>query len=243
MQARPGDSMLRLRYPKVTKRLPRYLSQQDAESLVEALEDETPFGLRDRAILELLYGAGLRVSELVGLDGLDIDLANRQARVLGKGGHERVALFGDLAADALHRYLEDGRPELAAGVEAALFLNRSGGRLSARSVQTIVRRMGMQAGIAQRVHPHLLRHSFATHMLEGDADLRVVQHLLGHASADTTQIYTSVAQRRSAELVGNALERAREAEAATPRRRFGREADGGNDAGPGAERTEPQPPR
>ena len=239
LQAQSGDSMLRLRYPKVTKRLPRYLSQQDAGTLVEAPPDDTPFGLRDRAILELLYGAGLRVSELVGLDGSDIDLANRQTRVLGKGDQERVALFGDLAAEALQRYLEDGRPELAAGAEAALFLNRSGGRLSARSVQTIVRRMGMQAGIAQRVHPHLLRHSFATHMLEGDADLRVVQHLLGHASADTTQIYTSVAQRRSAELVGDALRRAREAEAGTTVRRPGR----GSDAGPGAERTEPQPPR
>lgn len=239
LQARPGDSMLRLRYPKVTKRLPRYLSQEDAGSLVEAPDDDSPLGLRDRAILELLYGAGLRVSELVGLDTSDVDLANRQVRVLGKGGSERVSLFGDLAAAAVRRYLEAGRPELAAGAEAALLLNRSGGRLSARSVQTIVRRMGMQAGIAQRVHPHLLRHSFATHMLEGDADLRVVQHLLGHASADTTQIYTAVAQRRSAELVGGALERAREAEAGGAARRPGRSSD----AGAGTERTEPQPPR
>ena len=211
----PGDSMLRLRHPKATRRLPHFLSIDEAAHLVDAPEEDTPSGLRDRAILELLYGAGLRVSEVAALDQRDVDLANRQLHVTGKGDRSRVALFGAPATDALRAYFEDGRPPLssaAGGPEAALFLNRSGGRLSARSIQRIARRSGLQAGIAQPVYPHLLRHTFATHMLEGEADLRVVQHLLGHSSADTTQIYTAVAHRRREALITSALDRARRAE-------------------------------
>ena len=211
----PGDSMLRLRYPKATRRLPHFLSTDEAADLVDAPEEDTPSGLRDRAILELLYGAGLRVSEVAALDQRDVDLGNRQLHVTGKGDRSRIALFGDPAATALRAYLDGARPHLAApadGPEGALFLNRSGGRLTARSIQRVARRSGMQAGIAQPVHPHLLRHTFATHMLEGDADLRVVQHLLGHSSADTTQIYTAVAHRRREALITSALDRARRAE-------------------------------
>ena len=209
----PGDSMLRLRFPKATRRLPHFLSTEEAADLVEAPEADTASGLRDRAMLELLYGAGLRVSEVAALDQRDVDLTNRQLHVTGKGDRSRIALFGAPAADALRAYLETARPRFANGsAEGAVFLNRSGGRLTARSIQRVARRSGMQAGISQPVHPHLLRHSFATHMLEGEADLRVVQHLLGHSSADTTQIYTAVAHRRREALITSALDRARRAE-------------------------------
>jgi len=208
----PGDSLLRLRYPKATRRLPHFLSEEEAHQLVAAPDESSSAGIRDRAILELLYGAGLRVSELAGLNLRDIDLANRQLHVTGKGDRSRVALFGEPATLALRAYLDDARPAFVKDIQAALFVNRSGGRLSARSIQRIVRNNGMQAGISQSVHPHLLRHTFATHMLEGEADLRVVQHLLGHSSADTTQIYTAVAHRRRDELIASALQRARHAE-------------------------------
>ncbi|MDA0815022.1 MAG: tyrosine recombinase XerC [Chloroflexi bacterium] len=208
----PGDSMLRLRFPKRTKRLPRFLSTDEAERLLRAADGDDPRALRDRAILELLYGAGLRVSEVANLDARDLDLANRQVRVVGKGDKTRICLFGEPARDALRRYLDEGRPGLATGAQAAMFLNRTGGRLTARSVQTIVRNAGLQAALRQQVHPHMLRHSFATHMIEGNADLRIVQHLLGHSSPDTTQIYTTVAHRRQTSLVTDALARARKVE-------------------------------
>jgi site-specific recombinase XerD len=208
----PGDSMLRLRFPKATRRLPHFLSTEEAADLVDAPEADTPSGLRDRAILELLYGAGLRVSEVAALDQRDVDLVNRQLHVTGKGDRSRIALFGTPAGEALRAYLDTARAELATGAQEAVFLNRSGGRLTARSIQRLARRSGMEAGISQSVHPHLLRHSFATHMLEGEADLRVVQHLLGHSSADTTQIYTAVAHRRREALITSALDRARRAE-------------------------------
>ena len=208
----PGDSILRLRFPKAPRLLPHFLSEQEAGDLVAAPDEATPRGLRDRALLELLYGAGLRVSEAASLDAADLDLTNLQVRVLGKGDRPRVSLFGAPARAALRYYLERGRPQLARGAEAALFLNRSGGRLSARSIQAVVRQAGTAAAIRQRVHPHLLRHSFATHMLEHDADLRIVQQLLGHASADTTQIYTAVTSSRQRAIVSQALSRARAVE-------------------------------
>lgn len=229
LRNQPGDSILRLRYPKVGRRLPHFLSVDDAEALVDAPDEDTPGGKRDRAILELLWGAGLRVSEIANLDVVDLDLANGQVRVTGKGDKTRICLYGDPARRAIRRYLDDGRPRLATGAQTALFLNRSGGRLTARSVQTMVRNAGMQAALPSRVHPHMLRHTFATHLIEGSADLRVVQHLLGHASADTTQIYTAVAHRRKSSLISDALARARSAEAAR------REAFGaGRDARDGA---------
>ena len=180
--AEPGNSILMLRYPKAPRLLPRFLTEQEAAALVESPDTSTPRGLRDRALLELLYAAGLRVSELAGIDLAHLDLTNRQVTVTGKGERARVALFGEPARDALTAYIDRGRPALARGAEAALLLNPSGRRLSVRSIQEIVRRAGVAAGIRQRVHPHLLRHTFATHMLEDGADLRVVQHLLGHSS-------------------------------------------------------------
>ncbi len=221
LRNRPGDSILRLRYPKVGRRLPHFLSVDDAEALVTTPDPETPNGLRDRAILELLWGAGLRVSEVASLDVVDLDLANGQVRVTGKGEKTRICLYGEPARRALRSYLDDGRPRLATGAQTALFLNRAGGRLTARSVQTMVRNAGMQAALQSRVHPHMLRHTFATHLIEGSADLRIVQHLLGHASADTTQIYTAVAHRRQGSLITDALARARTSEA-TRRENLGR---------------------
>ncbi len=225
---KPGDSILRLRFPKAPRLLPHFLSEEEARALVRAPEPEAAGAgadgddddggpararaLRDAALLELLYGAGLRVSEAAALDCADLDLTNRLAHVLGKGDRPRVALFGEPARDALGAWLGEGRPALARGAEAALFLNRSGGRLSARSMQAIVRSAGTAAAIRQRVHPHLLRHSAATHMLERGADLRIVQRLLGHASADATQIYTAVTSSRRDKLVATALAQAREAE-------------------------------
>lgn len=231
----PGDSILRLRYPKAPRRLPRYLSAVEAGTLLAAPARSTdegaasPSDLRNYALLELLYAAGLRVSEAAGIDTRDLDLVNRQVVVTGKGEKTRVALFGDPAREALLAYLEAGRPQLATGAESALFLNRSGGRLTARSIQEIVRRTGVARGLRQGVHPHLLRHSFATHMVEQGADLRVVQHLLGHSSIDTTQIYTAVSSTRQQSIVATALERARAIDAA--RRAPGRStrtSDGGS---------------
>jgi site-specific recombinase XerD len=210
--AEPGDSILMLRYPKAPRLLPHFLEQDQVTRVVEAPSkglEETPQSLRDRALLELLYGAGLRVSEAAGIDQRDLDLTNMQVSVIGKGDRPRVSIFGEPARDALRAYIERGRAALAHGAQPALFLNRSGGRLSVRSIQEVVRRAGMAAGVLQRTHPHLLRHSFATHMLEDGADLRVVQHLLGHSSVDTTQIYTAVTRGRQESAVAAALARAR----------------------------------
>ena len=212
LTARAGDSMLQLRYPKQTRRLPHFLGVEEATAMMGAPDADSAGGLRDRAILELLWGAGLRVSEVANLDARDLDFATLQVRVLGKGDKTRIGLFGAPARDALRRYLDEGRPLLATGAQAALFLNRSGGRLTPRSIQNIVRDAGTQAALRQPVHPHMLRHTFATHLIEGGADLRIVQHLLGHSSPDTTQIYTAVAHRRQASLVTNALAQARKVE-------------------------------
>ena len=212
LRNRPGDSLLRLRYPKKGRHLPHFLDVEEAQALVDAPDTDTVGGMRDRAILELLWGAGLRVSEVSNLDMRDLDLTNLQVRVTGKGDKTRICLYGQPARDAIRTYIEDSRPHLATGAQAAVFLNRAGGRLTSRSIQTIVRNAGMQAALRQGVHPHLLRHSFATHMIEGGADLRVVQHLLGHSSPDTTQIYTAVAHRQKAEFVGDALAKARKVE-------------------------------
>ncbi len=189
------DPLAGVRGPKKGRRLPGILSSKQVLAILGAVEGDSPKALRDRAILELLYAAGLRLSELVALDASDVDIGERQARVLGKGSKERIALMGKAAADALRRYLRDGRPALVRRPqERALFLNKQGGRLSARAVQIMVRRCALKAGLDERVFPHLLRHTFATHMLDGGADLRVVQELLGHASVASTQIYTHVSE-------------------------------------------------
>jgi tyrosine recombinase XerC len=183
--------------PKRERRLPSILTKDHLTALISAADEQTPQGLRNRAILELIYAAGVRLSEIVALDLRHVDLAERTLIVRGKGNKERMVLIGAPAQQALQRYLSQGRPKLSTQDSSALFLNRDGGRLSGRSVQQIVRRHSLRAGLDERVHPHLLRHSFATHLLDGGAELRVVQELLGHASASTTQIYTHVTEEQA----------------------------------------------
>ena len=196
--------------PRVPQRLPKYLTVAEVEALLAVPDPSTPLGLRDRAIVEVLYAAGLRVSELVGLDLGDVDLAQAQVRVLGKGGKERIGLLGRPAVRALWAYLEAGRTALLGKRPTqALWLNHRGGRLSARGVAMMLSQVGERAGIRTPVFPHILRHSFATHLLDGGADLRVVQELLGHADLATTQIYTHVSQSRAREVYARAHPRAR----------------------------------
>jgi integrase/recombinase XerC len=196
--------------PRIPKRLPHYLMVAEVEALLAVPDTSTTRGRRDRAMIEVLYGAGLRVSELVGLDLADIDLERAQVRVLGKGAKERIGLVGQPAVRAVRAYLRLGRPALlGARRTSALWLNHRGGRLTVRGVSLILRRMAELAGIRTKVSPHILRHSFATHLLDGGADLRVVQELLGHANLATTQVYTHVSQSRVREVYGRAHPRAR----------------------------------
>jgi tyrosine recombinase XerC len=192
----PTDPLAGVSSPKRERRLPAVLMMDDLRALIEAADSGTPKGQRDRAILELMYAAGIRLSELVGLDLAHVNQGERTLLVRGKGNKERMVLMGAPAAEALRQYVTSGRREVAADGEQALFVNRAGDRLSGRSVQQIVRKHALKAGLDQRVFPHLLRHSFATHLLDGGADLRVVQELLGHASASTTQIYTHVTEEQ-----------------------------------------------
>jgi len=183
--------------PKRRSRLPRTLSPGEVERLIQAANGTTPRALRDRALVELLYGAGLRVSEAVGLERGRVDLENRLVRCLGKGDKERVVPLGREGVEALRRYLARGRPYLDKRHRLELFLNAQGGALTRAGAFLILRRLAAKAGLdPTRVHPHLLRHSFATHLLEGGADLRSVQEMLGHADLGTTEIYTHVSGKR-----------------------------------------------
>jgi integrase/recombinase XerD len=186
--------------PRRIRRLPRTLSPGEAERLIDAAAGTTPRALRDAAIVELLYGAGLRVSEAVGLERGSIDLDDRLVRCIGKGSKERIVPIGRRAAEALRRYIARGRPHLDRRRTAALFLNAKGGPLTRAGVFLILRRLAGKAGLEpERIHPHLLRHSFATHLLEGGADLRSVQEMLGHADLATTELYTHVTDKRRRE--------------------------------------------
>lgn len=182
---------------KVTKPLPTFLGHREAERLLDAPDESSTMGARDKAILELLYSCGVRLAEIHGMNISDINFGQRSILVRGKGNKERETLYGQPAEDALMRYLNEVRPELdeeatPADKTDALFLNRYGKRLSRRSIESLVRKYGTAAGARDDVHPHTLRHTYATHMLEGGADLRVIQELLGHSSPQTTQIYTHV---------------------------------------------------
>lgn len=199
---------------KVEKPLPSFIGKQEAVRLLETPAADNGYGIRDRAILEVLYSCGVRLAEIAGMDLSDVNFAQRQILVEGKGAKERWTLFGQPTEAALQRYLTEARPQLLAGAppgkrrdsvsraaggrdSEALFLNRYGQRLSRRSIEKLVRRHAAQAGLRDGIHPHTLRHTFASHMLEGEADLRVIQELLGHASPATTQIYTHITKQEA----------------------------------------------
>lgn len=199
-----------LRTPRVGRKLPHFLTTEQVAQLLEAPPANTPMGLRDRAMLETLYSAGLRVAELVGLNVTDWDRGANVLRVLGKGRKERIAPVGSYASRALERYLEVRVPDPAGGKAAeAIFLNRFGRRLTTRSVGRLLEKYLKQTGLDLITSPHTLRHSFATHLLDGGADLRSVQELLGHKSLTTTQIYTHVSTRRMRETYEHAHPHAR----------------------------------
>lgn len=184
--------------PRRGERLPNVLTIHEIVTLLRTPDVTTVVGLRDRSILELLYAAGLRVSELVALDFNSIDWGRAEARIWGKGNKERIVVLGQPALASLKAYIEQARPQLASGKSSgALFIHRRGGRLSDRTVRALVSEYAQRAGIPRDVSPHTLRHTFATHLLDGGADLRVVQELLGHANLATTQIYTHVSQQQA----------------------------------------------
>jgi integrase/recombinase XerD len=208
---RKGDNpAAAIELPRRPKKLPRALSPAEMERLIDAASGTTPRSLRDHTLVELMYGAGLRVSEAVGLEKGAVDLDDRLVRVVGKGGKERLVPLGRPAAEACRRYLALGRPHLDRRFRPELFLNARGGALTRAGAFLILRKLADKAGLdPARVHPHLLRHSFATHLLEGGADLRSVQEMLGHADLGTTERYTHVSDRRRREVYFSAHPHAR----------------------------------
>lgn len=213
------DVARRVRPPSQPKRLPRALSVDDMQKLLHAAAtSDNAVGLRDRAILELLYGTGARISELIGLDVDDVDVDSSPeetgdlpvVRLLGKGNKERIVPVGSYARSAVSAYLVRGRPALASAGKgnAALFLNVRGNRLSRQSAWAVITAAAERAGLSEDISPHTIRHSFATHMLAGGADIRIVQELLGHASVTTTQIYTLVTVDALREIYAEAHPRA-----------------------------------
>jgi len=186
--------------PKLPRRLPNFLYIEEVEKLLSAPNLKNPIGLRDKALLELLYGSGIRVSEAVQLNLADIDTGSGEIRVLGKGSKERIVLIGSKAIQAIDNYISIARPQLIKGkptqkAARRLFLGSRATALTTRSVERMLKTSCKIAGIFKKVTPHTLRHSFATHLLEGGADLRIVQELLGHSSLQTTQIYTHVMEK------------------------------------------------
>jgi integrase/recombinase XerD len=216
-----ADVAAQVRPPAPPRRLPKAISVSDVERLLDAAgADQTPRALRNRTLLEVLYGTGARISEAVGLDVDDVDLEDGVVRLRGKGSKQRLVPLGSYAAAAVSNYLVRARPALAARAvgggrgrgrrhSPALFLNARGGRLSRQSAWAVLRSAADHAGLPVEVSPHTLRHSFATHLLDGGADVRVVQELLGHASVTTTQIYTLVTVERLREVYAAAHPRAR----------------------------------
>ncbi|MDR7443772.1 MAG: tyrosine recombinase XerC [Armatimonadota bacterium] len=203
----PANPARTVRTPKTARRLPHCLTLEQMRNLLASPVRPGPVGLRDRALLELLYGSGLRASEVVGLRVQDVQQGGRELRVVGKGGRERVVLLTEAARASLDAYLRQGRPRLVRGQEEALFVSVRGRPLSVRGLQWLVqcwvaRRWGWRAS------PHTFRHTFATHLLEGGADLRVVQELLGHANLATTQIYTHLSRARLKEVYDRSHPRA-----------------------------------
>ena len=195
----PGEF---LASPKQWSTLPKYLNTEEVERLLESPDDSNPRGLRDRAMLQLLYATGLRVSELCGLEMTAVERRMGVLKVIGKGNKQRVVPFGDPAGAAIDRYLESGRPKLLKSrASRFLFVTARGSAMTRQTFWTLIRKYGRSAGIFRRLTPHVVRHSFATHLVEGGADLRSVQIMLGHADISTTQVYTHVARRRLREVI------------------------------------------
>jgi len=196
------DPLIHIQSPMVPQRFPKTLSEDQVEALLAAPDVQTPLGLRDRALLELFYATGLRVSELVGLKLFNLSLDERIVRTFGKGGKERLAPIGEVAADWLQRWLVEGRPALLNGrVADHVFVTNRGAGMTRQMAWTLIKKYALAAGLPrEKISPHVLRHAFATHLLNHGADLRVVQLLLGHADISTTQIYTHVARTRLKEL-------------------------------------------
>jgi integrase/recombinase XerD len=196
-----ADPTLNIEAPKRVRRLPRSLTEKDVEALLAAPEVETPLGLRDRAMLEILYASGLRVSELVGLKSAQLSHDMGVMRIMGKGSKERLVPVGEEALLWVRSYLQEARPELLAGrVSDALFVTTRAKPMTRQAFWQNIKRYATRAGISTSISPHTLRHAFATHLLNHGADLRVVQMLLGHADISTTQIYTHVARERLKQL-------------------------------------------
>ena len=198
-----GNPAALLRAPRNQRHLPVYLDEEEVDKLLDIGFTDDELKLRDRAILELMYACGLRVSEVVGLDISNLRFVDAVVRVMGKGRKERLVPLGRIAAKALENYLEK-RQKADAGAGDALFLNVRGGRLSARAVSSMVKKYGLVAGLQKPLTPHAVRHSFATHLLQNGADLRVIQELLGHSSLSTTQRYTHVDVKRLLEVYDKA---------------------------------------
>jgi integrase/recombinase XerD len=195
------DPSVRIETPRIGRPLPDTLSESEVEALLDSPEDADPLGLRDRAMLELLYACGLRVSELVGLTSDQVNLTQGVVRLMGKGNKERLVPLGEEAVDWLQRYIDEGRAELASDSRAReLFITRRGAGMTRQAFWYRIRHYAVIAGINKHLSPHTLRHAFATHLLNHGADLRVVQMLLGHSDLSTTQIYTHVARERLKEL-------------------------------------------
>ncbi len=205
-----SDPTASLKPPRKGKALPKVLAYAEVKRLLEGVSGNTPADLRDRAILEVMYGCGLRASEAVGLELGDIDLEHGFLRAFGKGSKERIVPLGREASAAIRRYLRAGRPEIASGSdERALFLNQRGGALTRQGLYKIIQGRAQEAGLADKMSPHTLRHSFATHLLSGGCDLRSVQEMLGHADVATTQIYTHLGTEQIKEVYFEAHPRAR----------------------------------
>jgi integrase/recombinase XerD len=207
-----ADVAREVKPPAPPRRLPKAISVDDVERLLDAADfDQTPLSVRDRALLEVLYGTGARISEAVGLDVDDVNLTEKTVLLRGKGGKERLVPLGSFAAKALSAYLIRIRPDLVRVGRGTpkVFLNSRGGPLSRQSAWTVLRSAADKAGLTVDISPHTLRHSFATHLMEGGADVRVVQELLGHASVTTTQIYTLVTVDQLREVYATAHPRAR----------------------------------
>ncbi len=199
-----------IKTPKLQKRLPNFLYEDEMNKLLKEINTTTPKGLRDRGILELLYGAGIRVSEIVGLNLSDLDLDSEEIRVFGKGSKERIVLIGKYAITSLNTYIKSGRNILLGKKRSrALFLGKRGTRLTQRSVERMIKAAAKKCGLLKKVTPHTIRHTFATHLLSHGADLRTVQELLGHTSLSTTQVYTHVTKEKLKSVYDSAHPRAK----------------------------------